>query len=126
MHEAPQRDVCRRAGEPFCAGQLNCRHSQPLDVPRMPDGSHRDAVVYLENFLPRLADSEKQNAIAKSERCDGTPRSELRFKVLAAVGDRFDPTIRFFDHATVSLKTAAILLSGKVVMPSRDTILMSG
>ena len=42
------------------------------------------------------------------------------------VGNRFDPTIRFFNHATVSLNTAAILLSGKVVMPSRDTILISG
>ena len=42
------------------------------------------------------------------------------------VGNRFDPTIRFFNHATVSLNTAAILLSGKVTMPSLDTILISG
>src|SRR5438034_11781900 len=32
----------------------------------------------------------------------------------------------YVPHATVSLKTAAILLSGRVVMPSLETILMSG
>src|SRR4029077_15321793 len=51
---------------------------------------------------------------------------ELPVDILAPVGDRFDPTIRLFDHATISLNTAAILLSGKGVMPSRDTNLITG
>ena len=92
----------------------------------MTNRPHCDPIVDLENFLPRLADSEKQNGVAITERGDRTARRQLPFDVLAAVSDRLDPTIRLFDYATVSLKTAAILLSGKVVMPSRDTILMSG
>jgi hypothetical protein len=92
----------------------------------MTNRTHRDPVVDFKNLLTRLTDGEKQNAVAITKRRDRTARRELRFDVLAAVGDCFDPTIRFLNHATVSLNTAAILLSGKVVMPSRDTILISG
>ena len=92
----------------------------------MTDCTHRNPVVNLENFLPCLAECEKQNSVVITERCNRAARGKLCFDVLAAVGDRLNPTIRLFDHATVSLKTAAILLSGKVVIPSRDTILMSG
>src|SRR5207247_3429300 len=88
--------------------------------------SHCDPIVDLKKFLPRLTDGKKQNAVAITDRCDRAARGELRFDILAAIRDRFDPTIRLFDHATVSLNTAAILLSGKVLMPSRDTILMMG
>ena len=56
----------------------------------------------------------------------GLPGASCAFDVLAPVRDRFYPTIRLFDHATISLKTAAILLSGKVVIPSRDTTLITG
>ena len=92
----------------------------------MPNRSHCDPIVDLEKFLARLTKRDKQNAFAITERRDGTTGSELPFDVLAPVGDCFDPTIRLFDHATISLNTAAILLSGKVVMPSRDTILITG
>ena len=92
----------------------------------MTNGAHGNAVVNLKKFLPSLTEGEKQDAIAIAKRHDRTARGELHFDVLAAVGDRFNPTIRLFDHATVSLNTAAILLSGKVLMPSRETILMSG
>ena len=92
----------------------------------MTNRPHGDPIVDLEKFLPRLTDGEKQNAVAIADRCDRAARGELGFDILAAISDRFDPTIRLFDHATVSLNTAAILLSGKVVMPSRDTILMMG
>ena len=92
----------------------------------MTNGPHRDPVVDLEDFLPRLADSQKKNSVPITERRDWAARSELRFDILASVGDRLDPTIRLFDHATVSLNTAAILLSGKVVMPWRETTLIRG
>ena len=92
----------------------------------MTNRPHGDPIVNLENLLPHLTESEKQNALAITERRDRTARSQLPFDVLAAVGDRLNPTIWLFDHATVSLNTAAILLSGNVVMPSRDTILMRG
>src|SRR4029078_11646671 len=92
----------------------------------MPDRSHRDPIVDLEKFLARLAKREKQNAFAVTYRRDWTAGGELPFDVLAPVGNGFDPTIRLFDHATISLNTAAILLSGKVLMPSRDTILITG
>src|SRR6266567_3351847 len=92
----------------------------------MPNPSHCDSIVDLEKFLARLAKREKQNAFSITQRRDGTAGGELPFDVLAPVGDGFDPTIRLLDHATISLNTAAILLSGKVVMPSRDTILITG
>src|SRR4029077_4899707 len=92
----------------------------------MPNPSHCDPIVNLEKFLARLTKRDKQNAFAITQRRDGTTRGELAFDVLAPVGDRFDPTIRLFNHATISLNTAPILLSGKVVMPSRDTILIMG
>ena len=92
----------------------------------MPNRSHRDPVVNLEKFLARLAKRDKQNAFPLTQRRDGTTGRELSFDVLAPVGDGFDPTIRLFDHATISLNTAAILLSGKVLIPSHDTILITG
>src|ERR1700757_1815597 len=92
----------------------------------MPNRSHRDPVVNLEKFLASLTKRNKQNAFAVTQRRDGTTGRELPFYVLAPVGDGFDPTIRLFDHATISLKMAEILLSGKVVMPSLDTILITG
>src|SRR5262249_49474592 len=119
-------NIRRRAGETFRAGQFNCRHSQTLDVARVTNRSHRDPIVNLKKLLARLTKREKQNPVAISKRRDGTTRGELPLDVLAPVGDRFDPTIRLLDHATNSLNTAAILLSGNVVMPSRDTILITG
>src|SRR5262249_4175191 len=126
MYEPPQRNICRRPGEPFGAGQFDRRHSQSLDISGVTNRTHRNPIVDLKNLLARLTYSEKQNAISIAERCDRTARSKLRFDVLAPVGDGFNPTVRFFNHATLSLNTAAILFSGKVVMPSRDTILIRG
>ena len=92
----------------------------------MTNRPHRDPIIDLEKFLALLTERKKQNPIAVSERRDGTTGSELSFDVLAAVGNRFDPTIRLFNHATICLNTTAILFSGKVAMPSRDTILITG
>src|SRR5262249_60672267 len=113
-------------GETFCAGQFNRGHSQTLDVARVANRAHRDPIINLEKFLTRLTKGEKQNPVAISKRRDGTTRRKLPFDVLAPVRDRFDPTIRLFDHATSSLNTAAILFSGNVGMPSRETILITG
>src|SRR5438046_6187694 len=90
----------------------------------MTNGAHGNAVVNLKKFLPSLTEGEKKDAIAIAKRHDRTARGELHFDVLAAVGDRFNPTIRLFDHATVSLKTQAILLSAKALKPSPDTLLL--
>src|SRR5258708_2231838 len=92
----------------------------------MSDCAHGDAVVNLENFLAGQANGEKENAVAEAERGDGIAGSELSLDVLAPVRNRFNPAIRFFDHATDFLKRAAIFSSGKVVIPSRETTLMSG
>src|SRR5262245_10515790 len=64
----------------------------------MPNCSHCDPIVNLEKFLARLTERDKQNAFAVTERRDGTTGGELPFDVLAPVSDRFDPTIRLFNH----------------------------
>src|SRR5438270_395370 len=92
----------------------------------MPDRAHGDPVVNLENLLPRAAEGYKKNSVAIAHGRDRTPCRELRFDVLAPVRDRFHPTIRFFDHATFCLKIPAIFSSGRVLIPSRETILISG
>ena len=48
----------------------------------MTDRTHRNPVVNLEDFLSRLAEREKQDTVAITERCNWTTRSELRFDVL--------------------------------------------
>src|SRR5207244_13292287 len=111
-------------GEAFSLCQLNRRHSQPLNVSRVTDRSHPDTMLDLEKFLPRLTECEEQNAVAITERRDGTAGGELPFNVLAPVGDRFYPTIRLLYHATIFLNTATILLSVKVVMPFLEKIFM--
>ena len=97
-----------------------------LDIARMADRAHRDPIINLENFLPGPAERQKQNPIAITNGRDRTARRELRLDVFAPVRNRFDPTIWLFDHATVLLKSAAIFFSGRVVMPSRETILITG
>ena len=92
----------------------------------MANRAHRNAIVNLKDFLSRLAERDKENSITVPDRRDRAPRGQLCFDVLAPVGDRFDPAIRLFDHATVSLKIAATFCSGKVAIPSPETILMSG
>src|ERR1017187_6822465 len=92
----------------------------------MTDRAHGNPVIDLEEFLPAPAEGQKQNPVAIADCRDGTSRGELRLNVLAAIRNRFDPTIWLFDHATLRLKSAAIRFSGKVVMPSRDTILITG
>src|SRR3954471_9668656 len=126
MREPSQRYVGGRARESFGAGQLDRSHPQPLDIARMPDRPHRDAIVNLEQFLPRFSQGQKKNSVPVPYRDNRTPGRKLRLDVLGAVRDRFDPTIRLLDHATLRLNTAAIFFSGNVVMPSADTILMIG
>src|SRR5438045_9563069 len=92
----------------------------------MPNRSHCDPIVDLEKFLARLTKRDKQNAFAITERRDGTTASELPFDVFAPVGDCCDPTIPLFDHASISLNPAAILLSGKMVVPYSDVLLITG
>src|SRR3954470_24067585 len=126
MGEAPQRNVGGGTGEPFRAGELNGRHAQAFDIPRMTNRSHGDAIVNLEQFLPCPSQSKKQNSIPITESDDRAAGRELGLDVLAAVRDRLDPAIRLFDHATLRLKRAAIRFSGKVLIPSRETILITG
>src|SRR6267143_2149477 len=126
MREPAQRNVRGRPGETFCARQFNRRHPQSLDVARMTDRAHRDPVVNLENLLAHAPNRHKENAVPISHCRDRTAGCELRFDVLAPVRDRFHPTIRFFDHATLCLKIPAIFASGRVLIPSPETILISG
>src|ERR1041385_9495833 len=104
MREPPERNVRRRAGEPLRAGQFDRGHAQPFDIAGVTDRAHRDAIVNLKNFLTRLTEREKQNAVAITKRGDRAARGELRLDVFAPVRDRFDPAIRLLDHPTVSLK----------------------
>src|SRR5438045_9482137 len=92
----------------------------------MADGPHRDAVVNLEKFLARFPQRQEQDPLPVAERDDRTARGELGLDVLRAVRDRLDPTIRFFDHATLRSKTAAMRLSGRVVLLSREPNLRPG
>src|SRR6184192_3034479 len=92
----------------------------------MTNRAHRDPVVNLKNLLPHASERYEKNSVTISDRRDRTPRRQLRFDVLAPVRDRFYPTIRFFDHATFCLKISAIFSSGKVMIPSRETILING
>src|SRR5450432_1267352 len=124
MGQSSQRDIGRRARETFRAGQLNRRHSQTFDVARMPNRTHGDAIVNFENLLARAPERDEQNALATTDRSDRASGSELRLDVFAAICDRFDPTIWLFDHATDLWKTSAMLSSGRVLMPSRETVLI--
>src|SRR5579885_3791515 len=126
MHQPSQGNIGGGTGETFGAGQFDGRHSQPFNISGVSNRSHGDAIVDFKNLLTRTTSCKEQDAVAITQSGDGAARSQLRFDVFAPVGNRLDPAIRLFDHATVSLKTAAILLSGKVAMPSRDTILISG
>src|SRR5438034_6810189 len=92
----------------------------------MTNRAHRDPVVNLKNLLPHASERYEKNSVTISDRRDRTPRRQLRFDVLAPVRDRLYPTIRLFDHATFCLNTLAIFCSGNVVIPSRETVLISG
>src|SRR5205809_6609802 len=93
----------------------------------MTNRSHRDPVVDFINLLSRAAaNRQKKNAFSVSDRSDRTALRELRLHIFAPVRDRFHPTVRFFDHATLWLKTSATFSLGRVVIPSRETILING
>src|SRR4051794_7105740 len=92
----------------------------------MPDRAHRDSIVNFEEFLARFAERQEKNSITVPERHDRAAARQLRLDVFRAIRDRFDPAIRLFDHATLRLNTAAIFFSDKVVIPSRETILITG
>src|SRR4051812_5955014 len=126
MRQPSQRHIRRRARESFRARQLDCRHPQPLDIARMSDRAHRDPIVNLEKLLSRFSQRQEKNSVAITQRDNWAAARELRLDVFRAVRDRFNPAVRLFDHATLRLKTAAIFFSGKVVMPSRETILIIG
>src|SRR5437868_7178474 len=126
MREPPQRHVRRGAREAFGACQLDRRHPQPLDIAGMSNRAHGNSIVNLEKFLPRLPEGEEKDPVAVPESHNRAAAGQLRFNVFRAVRDRFNPAIRLFDHATLRLKTAAIFFSGKVVIPWRDTILITG
>src|SRR5437660_5337187 len=126
MGETAQGDIRGRSRETLGARQFDCRHSQSLDIARMADRPHRDPVVNLKNLLPRTAKSHEKNSIAISDCRDRTAGRQLRFDVLAPIRNRFHPTIRFFDHATFCLNTAAIFSSRNVSIPSPETILITG
>ena len=102
MGEAPQLYVSGRTREPFRARQLDRGHPQPLDVPRMSNRPHCDAIVNFENLLPGPPYRDKKDTISVTQGGNRAARRELRFNVFAAIRDRLDPPIRFFDHARVS------------------------
>src|SRR5438105_1777626 len=92
----------------------------------MPDRAHRDAIVNLEDFLSRPAKRQKEDALVVPNRSDRTAGRELRFNVLAPVGNCLNPAIRLFNHATECRKISAIFSSDKVLMPSPETVLITG
>src|SRR6202790_5669778 len=92
----------------------------------MTNCAHGNPIIDLEKFLPIRAEGQEQNPVAIADCRDRTSRGELGLNVFAAIRNRFDPAIWLFDHATLRLKSAAIRFSGKVAMPWRDTILMTG
>src|SRR5438105_4784906 len=126
MRETPQRNIGRRSRETFRAREFNRRHSQALDVTRVADRAHRDPIVNLENLLPCAAERDEDNPVTIPDGRNRTALRELGLDVLAPVRNRFHPTIRFFDHATLCLKIPAIFSSGRVLIPSPETILISG
>src|SRR6266404_2761313 len=127
MDEPAQRHIRSRTSETFRAGEFYRRQSQTFDVAGMTNRAHRDPVVDLKKLLARTsAHRQEKNSIAITNRRNRTPLRELRFNVLAPVRDRFYPTIRFLDHATLCLKISPTFASASVVIPSRDTILISG
>src|SRR6267378_1860341 len=126
MRETPQGNVRCRTRETLVARQFDCRHAQPLDIAGMADRAHRDPVVNLKNLLPRAPKRHEKNSVTISDCRDRTAGRKLCFDILAPVRDRFYPTIWFFDHATLCRKTCAIFSSGNVVIPSRETVLISG
>src|SRR4051812_14429739 len=126
MRKATERNVRGRTRETFRARQLDRSHAQTLDVARMPNRSHGDAIVDLENLLARAAQGDKNNSLRATDRRDRTARCELRLNVLAPIRDRLNPTIRLFDHATELWNTSAIDSSARVLMPSREPFLIPG
>jgi hypothetical protein len=87
-----------RAGKSFGAGDLDRRHPQPLDIPRMPDRPEPDPIINLEQLLPFTPQREQQDAFAVVDPSDGAAPGELMFDILTPIGDGFDPAVRFFDH----------------------------
>src|SRR4051794_32537222 len=126
MGEPSQRNIGCGTGEPFGAGELNRRHAQPLNVARVPNRSHGNPVVNLENLLARPAESQEKDSVGIADRGNGTAGGKLGLDVFAPVRDRLDPAIRLFDHATDSLKMLWILSSASVVIPCFDTVLITG
>src|SRR3954468_18872610 len=126
MSEPAQRYVCGRTREPLRARQFNRRHSQPLDVARMSDRSHRNPIVNFEDLLSRSPECDKQDSVGVTQGRNRAARSQLRFNVFAAIRNRLDPAIRFLDHATSFLKISPIRASERVRIPSRETIFKIG
>src|SRR5204862_7909406 len=93
---------------------------------RVPKRSQADPVGDRERRLRVAAKGEEQDSVATAHRGDRAAGGELRLDVFAAIRDRFAPAVGLFDHATLRLKSAAIRISGNVVMPSRETILITG
>src|SRR6188474_1230226 len=92
----------------------------------MTNRTHRNSIVDLEEFLPVASHGQKQNPVAISDSRDRTSRCQLSFNVLTAIRNRFNPAVWLFNHATLRLKSAAIRFSGKVVIPSPETTLITG
>src|SRR2546430_1286585 len=92
----------------------------------MTDRSHCDPIVNLKKLLPGVSERYEKNSVMIADRRNRTACRQLCFDILAPVRDRLYPTIRFFDHATFCLNTPAIFSSGNVVIPSRETVLISG
>src|SRR3954468_22124333 len=92
----------------------------------MTDRAHRNTIVNLKDFLSRSTKSQKKNPFIETDGSDGASGRELRLDVLATIRYGLNPAIRFFNHATDSRKIAAIRSSASVLMPSRETVLITG
>src|SRR3954468_4008186 len=118
MGQPAKRHIRSGTRETFGARQLNRRHSQPFDVPRVTDRAHGNPIVNFENLLSRTSEREKQDPAGITQCRNRAARRQLRLDIFATVGDRFDPAIWLFDHATDSLKMLSILSSRRVLIPS--------
>src|SRR5215831_14975599 len=121
-----QRDVGSRPSEAFRTRKFNRQHAQPLEVAGMTDATESDPIINLKNFPPVATEGQQQDALAKADADDWASSRQFRVDVFAAIGDSFDPTIRFFDHAICDRKSSASFSSGTVSTPDCPTILIIG
>jgi hypothetical protein len=71
-HHATERYVRTRTGKAFGTRQLDCHHSEALDVAWMPDAANRNPVANLKNLSPITPKGQKQYSIGEAKTDCGT------------------------------------------------------